>query len=67
MGTPAPDYAILTDWGRWRISSITSLRREIVSSLYLSVSINEQFDSRPPTIDTEKNDLSFTTSFGWSF
>jgi hypothetical protein len=59
---------VFTDWGRWRISSITSFQREIVSWLYFNVTINEQFDSRPPTfLDTNKNDLSITTSLGWTF
>lgn len=59
---------VFTDWGRWRISSITSFQRELVSWLYFNVTINEQFDSRPPTfLDTNKNDLSVTTSLGWSF
>ncbi len=58
---------VFTDWGRWRISSITSFQREIVSYLYFNVTINEQFDSRPPTLNTNKNDLSVTTSLGWSF
>ncbi len=58
---------VLNQSGRWRISFITSFKREIVSDFYFNVSINEQFDSQPPTTGTEKNDLSITTSFGWSF
>jgi hypothetical protein len=58
---------VLNQGGRWRISFSTSFSREIVSDFYFKVSINEQFDSQPPTEDTEKNDLSLTTSFGWSF
>lgn len=58
---------VINQGGRWRISFITSFKREIVSDFYFNVSINEQFDSQPPTEDTEKNDLSITTSFGWSF
>jgi len=39
-----------------------------VADFYFNVSINEQFDSRPPTfLETNKNDLSLTTSLGWSF
>ena len=58
---------VISQGGRWRISSITSFKREIVSDFYFKVSINEQFDSQPPTDDTERNDLSISTSFGWSF
>ena len=58
---------VLNQGGRWRISFITSFKREIVSDFYFNVSVNEQFDSQPPAEGTEKNDLSLTTSFGWSF
>ncbi len=58
---------VINQGGRWRISFVTSFSREIVSDFYFKVSINEQYDSQPPTEDTNKNDLSLTTSFGWSF
>ncbi|UCG75092.1 MAG: DUF481 domain-containing protein [Gemmatimonadota bacterium] len=59
---------VINQAGRWRISFITSFKREIVSDFYFNVSINEVFDSKPPTqITAETNDLSLTTSFGWSF
>jgi len=58
---------VINQGGRWRISFVTSFSREIVSDFYFKVSINEQFDSQPPTEGTETNDLSLTTSFGWSF
>ncbi len=58
---------VLNQAGRWRIGFDASLSREIVSDFYLSVGLHEQYDSKPPTEDTEKNDFSVTTSFGWSF
>jgi hypothetical protein len=58
---------VLNQFGRWRIGFNLSLSREIVNDFYLSVGVDEQFDSQPPTIDTEKNAFSVTTSFGWSF
>lgn len=58
---------VLNQSGRWRISFDLSLSRELVNNFYLSVGVNEQFDSQPPTVDTEKNDFSVNTSFGWSF
>ncbi|MCL7961464.1 MAG: DUF481 domain-containing protein [marine benthic group bacterium] len=57
---------ILDDSGRWQISFTSSLSRELVSSLYLSIGITEIYDSRPPT-DANKNDFSFTSSLGWNF
>ena len=53
--------------GRWRITSVTSFKREIITDFYFNVSLNEFFDSQPPTEDTNKNDFSVTTSFGISF
>lgn len=58
---------VINQGGRWRISFVTSLSREIVKDFYFKVSLNEQFDSQPPTEDTETNDFSISTSFGWSF
>ncbi len=57
---------ILDDSGRWQISFTSSISRELVSSLYLSIGITEFYDSRPPT-DANKNDFSVTSSLGWSF
>jgi hypothetical protein len=57
---------ILDDSGRWQITFVSSLSRELVSSLYLSIGITEIYDSRPPA-DANKNDFSFTSSLGWSF
>jgi hypothetical protein len=57
---------ILDDSGRWQVSFTSSLSRELVSNLYLSIGITEFYDSRPPT-DANKNDFSFTSSLGWSF
>jgi hypothetical protein len=58
---------VLNQSGRWRIGFNLSLSRELVNNFYLSVGVEEQFDSQPPTEDTEKNDFSVNTSFGWSF
>jgi hypothetical protein len=57
---------ILDDSGRWQISFTSSLSRELVSSLYLSIGITEIYDSRPPT-EANKNDFSITSSLGWNF
>ena len=57
---------VLDEWGRWQISLVARLRRELLSLLYLTVGFNEIFDSRPPG-DANKNDFSLTTSLGWTF
>jgi hypothetical protein len=58
---------VISQAGRWRISNVTSFKREIITDFYFNVSLNEFFDSKPPTEDTNKNDFSVTTSFGISF
>jgi hypothetical protein len=58
---------VINQGGRWRINNVTAFKREIFSNFYFNVSLNEYFDSQPPTEDTNKNDFSVTTSFGISF
>ena len=58
---------VFNQWGRWRINSVTTFKREIISNIYFNVSLNEYFDSQPPTEGANKNDFSVTTSFGISF
>ncbi len=56
---------LLTD-GRVRLNFMTQYKREVVNNLYLTLSLTEVFDSKPPET-ANKNDLSLTTSIGWSF
>jgi hypothetical protein len=58
---------ILNDWGRWRITFHLNARRELVKNFSISVGVNEDFDSRPLSVNANKNDLSFNTSLGWTF
>jgi hypothetical protein len=57
---------ILNDSGRWQINLTASLRRELLSNLYLNIGVTEIYDSKPPS-DVNKNDFAFTTSLGWTF
>ena len=58
---------ILNDLGRWRLTFLLSLQRELIKDVYLKISLNEQFDNRPPLVDASKNDFNVTMSIGWSF
>ena len=58
---------VLNDRGRWRISFAAALTQEIVSDLYLRIGVVEEYDSRPPSADANKNDFSITTSLGWTY
>jgi len=58
---------ILNQWGRWRLNFSLTASREVVSNIYVNVGVTEAYDSEPTAADANKNDFSFTTSFGWSF
>lgn len=42
------------------------MKHELLSLLYLTVGINEYYDTSPPP-DANQNDFSITTSIGWTF
>lgn len=60
-------YPSLTISGRVRLEAGLSVKREIVSDFYLSISVFDSFDSRDPTTLTAKNDWGPTLSIGWQF
>ncbi len=57
---------VLNDRGRWQINFTAQLQRELLHNLYLDVSVNEYFDSSPPS-NANKNDFSVSMSLGWTF
>ncbi len=58
---------VIPDAGRWRIIFVTSLSKELVNNLYLTVSISEQYDSNPPAEDANKNDFTIQTGLSYTF
>jgi len=58
---------VFTESGRVRLHFQTKLRREFVNDLYFSVGVTESYDSQPADPDAATNDLTFSTSIGWSF
>jgi hypothetical protein len=65
LGSRLSVAPVLTD-ERVRFNFMTQYKREVVNNLYLTLSLTEAFDSKPPPT-ANKNDLSVTTSIGWSF
>lgn len=59
-------FPSLTDAGRFRVSSQSNLRIELVRNFYWSFQVYENYDTRPP-VNAPKNDLGLTTSVGWTF
>lgn len=63
-------YPSLTDFGRVRIEFETRLKYEVFKDFYVGLGIFDNFDSRPPTQDTQdvvKNDLGIETTLNWKF
>jgi hypothetical protein len=42
-------------------------KREVLKNFYVNLGVNDAFDSDPTAADANKNDFSFSTSFGWTF
>jgi len=59
-------FPSLTDPGRFRLSSQSRLRIELIRNFTWNLQLYENYDTRPP-INAPKNDLGVTTSVGWTF
>lgn len=57
----------LTESDRNRTKLNFSLRQEIVSDLFIDVSLYHSYDTNPPDPAAEKDDFGLTTSVGYSF
>jgi hypothetical protein len=67
IGATLAVFPSLTISGRVRVEFSASVKREIVSDFYLSLSLFDSFDSRDPSTLTAKNDWGPTVSIGWQF
>jgi hypothetical protein len=57
----------LNQWGRFRLESNVSLRREVFSDFYVGVKGYESYDSEPATEGAQKNDWGLSLTIGYSF
>jgi hypothetical protein len=60
-------YLGLSQWGRLRLESSVSLRRELFSDFYFGLKGYESYDSEPATEGAQKNDWGLSLSLGYSF
>ena len=60
-------FTNLTNRPRFRVQLSFSLGWEIVRHLKVSLNVLDSYDSRPPTEDASKNDLSVTSTIGYTF
>jgi hypothetical protein len=61
-------FPSLSDLGRFRFNSDLTLSRELFTSdFYVSATLYDDYDSRPPSAEASKNDVGLTFSLGWKF
>ena len=60
-------FPSLSDFGRQRIQLDSSFRREIWKDVFLAVNVFDTFDSDPPSVDADSNDVGVVLSFGLTF
>jgi putative salt-induced outer membrane protein YdiY len=59
-------FPSITDSGRVRANLDFSLRRELITDLFIELSVYDSYDSKPPE-DGEKNDYGIVTGLGYTF
>jgi hypothetical protein len=57
----------LTQSGRYRAETDLRAKYEFVDDLYFELKLYGSYDSKPPSVDTEKSDYGVVTSLGYSF
>ena len=60
-------YPSLSNFGRQRLQLDAGAKRELWKDLFVSLSLYNSFDSRPPNETANKNDVGIITSIGWSY
>jgi hypothetical protein len=60
-------YPSLSDPGRNRLQVDVAVKREFFKDFFVSLSLYDSFDNRPPSPDAESNDVGVVLSFGWSY
>ena len=60
-------FTNVTDTPRFRAQLNASLTWEIINNFNLGISLIDSYDSRPPTVDADTNDVSLTFSVGYSY
>jgi hypothetical protein len=59
-------FPSITDAGRVRADLEIGLRRELVTDLFIELSVYDSYDSKPPEDGTD-NDYGIVTSLGYTF
>jgi hypothetical protein len=67
LSTTLAVYPGITEWGRLRVDFDTRVSYELVKDFFLTLSLFERYDSRPPSETAAKSDFGTTLSISWSF
>jgi hypothetical protein len=60
-------YPSLTDSGRHRLQVDGGAKRELWKDFFVSLTVYDSFDSRPPNPAAKRNDIGVVTSIGWTY
>lgn len=60
-------FTYLTDWPRFRVQLNFTLGFEVIHNLTISLNVMDSYDSQPATVEAANNDLSVTSSLGYTF
>jgi hypothetical protein len=67
ISTKLQFFPNLTTWGRYRVDFNINFDYELYKDFFLGLSFFDNYDSKPPVADAEKNDFGVTTSIGYKF
>jgi hypothetical protein len=67
MTTSLDVFPSLSQWGRLRLEFNGSFKREIVHDFTVGLTIYDSYDSKPPTVESRKNDVGLSLTAGWTF
>lgn len=56
-----------TTWGRQRTEFEGKVRLEVLKDFFVTFTLYDSFDSKPPSETATRNDYGFTTGLSWSF
>ena len=60
-------YPSLSNFGRHRVHFDSGVKRELFKDLFVSLSVYNTYDSRPPNPAANNNDVGIVTSIGWKY
>jgi Protein of unknown function, DUF481 len=60
-------YPSLSNLGRQRVQLDASGKRELWKDLFVSLSLYNSYDNRPPNPSANTNDIGIVTSIGWTY